>query len=96
MFDLREFSRMFNCRQAYIKILDRATIHLQKINVHIYNYLISPKDAFRQFDSERSGYLSFDRFRELLGTLFKLAREDVPPFAIIKDLFEFIDKRRDG
>lgn len=28
--------------------------------------------------------------------MYNLAGEDVPPFAIIKDLFEFIDKRRDG
>lgn len=28
--------------------------------------------------------------------LYRLATEDIPPFAIIKDLFEFIDKRRDG
>ena len=31
----------------------------------------------------------------MIETLFRLAREEVPPFAIIKDLFEFIDKRRD-
>ena len=28
--------------------------------------------------------------------LYRLATEEIPPFAIIKDLFEFIDKRRDG
>lgn len=75
--------------------MDRASIHLVKINEHIYNYLIAPKDAFRQYDRERQGFLTFSRFQELIETLFRLAREDVPPYAIIKDLFEFIDKRRD-
>lgn len=35
-------------------------------------------------------------FRDLIEAVFRLAREENPPFAIIKDLFEFIDKRRDG
>jgi hypothetical protein len=47
MFDWKEFVKMLSLRQADHKIVDRASIHLAHINDHIYNYLISPKDAFR-------------------------------------------------
>ena len=40
--------------------------------------------------------MSFDKFNDMIEMLYRLATEDIPPFAIIKDLFEFIDKRRDG
>jgi hypothetical protein len=32
----------------------------------------------------------------MITKLFQLSREDPPSFAIIKDLFDFIDLRRDG
>jgi Ca2+-binding EF-hand superfamily protein len=59
MFDWKEFAKMLQNRQADFKILDRASIHLARINDHIYNYLIAPKDAFRQFDVDHNGTLSF-------------------------------------
>lgn len=96
MINWHEFTKMLKLRQADKKILDRATIHMSNINDHIYYYLISPKDAFRTFDSQHQGHLSFEQFRNLIDQLYRLAGEEVPPFAIIKDLFEFIDKRRDG
>jgi hypothetical protein len=85
----KEFHKMLVFRQVDRKILERASIHLLKINDHIYDYLISPKDAFRQFDNHHTGQLTFEQFRDLIEQLYRLAREEVPPFAIIKDLFEF-------
>ncbi|KAM3134464.1 hypothetical protein pb186bvf_013430 [Paramecium bursaria] len=96
MVNWKEFARRLDFRQADNKILDRAAIHLQRVNDHIYHYLLSPKDAFRQIDANHSGYLTFDKFKDMIEMLYRLATEEIPPFAIIKDLFEFIDKRRDG
>ncbi|CAK62279.1 unnamed protein product (macronuclear) [Paramecium tetraurelia] len=96
MVNWRDFAKRLDFRQADNKILERAGIHLQKVNDHIYHYLLSPKDAFRQIDAQHTGYLSFDKFKDMIEMLYRLATEDIPPFAIIKDLFEFIDKRRDG
>lgn len=58
--------------------------------------MLTPKDAFRQIDGTHTGYLSFEKFKDMIEMLYRLATEEIPPFAIIKDLFEFIDKRRDG
>lgn len=96
MVNWRDFAKRLEFRQADNKILDRAAIHLQRVNDHIYHYLLSPKDAFRQIDANHTGQLTFDKFKDMIEMLYRLATEDVPPFAIIKDLFEFIDKRRDG
>ncbi|CAD8159524.1 unnamed protein product [Paramecium octaurelia] len=96
MVNWKEFSKKLDFRQADNKILERAGIHLQKVNDHIYHYLLSPKDAFRQIDAQHTGFLTFDKFKDMIEMLYRLATEDIPPFAIIKDLFEFIDKRRDG
>lgn len=96
MVNWKEFSKRLALRQADFKILDRAAIHMQRVNDHIYHYLISPKDAFRQFDDAHNGVLSFDKFSDLVEALYNLANEDIPQFAIIKDIFQFIDKRRDG
>jgi Ca2+-binding EF-hand superfamily protein len=44
----------------------------------------------------KNGKLSFDEFLHLINTLYQMAREEKRlPFYIIKDLFEFIDKRQD-
>ncbi|CAD8157187.1 unnamed protein product [Paramecium pentaurelia] len=96
MVNWKEFSKKLDFRQADNKILERAGIHLQRVNDHIYHYLLSPKDAFRQIDAQHTGFLTFDKFKDMIEMLYRLATEDIPPFAIIKDLFEFIDKRRDG
>ncbi|CAK76335.1 unnamed protein product (macronuclear) [Paramecium tetraurelia] len=96
MVNWKEFSKKLDFRQADNKILERAGIHLQRVNDHIYHYLLSPKDAFRQIDAQHTGFLTFDKFKDMIEMLYRLATEEVPPFAIIKDLFEFIDKRRDG
>ncbi|CAD8069030.1 unnamed protein product [Paramecium sonneborni] len=96
MVNWKDFSKKLDFRQADNKILERAGIHLQRVNDHIYHYLLSPKDAFRQIDAQHTGFLTFDKFKDMIEMLYRLATEDIPPFAIIKDLFEFIDKRRDG
>ncbi len=62
----------------------------------IYTYLVSPKDAFRQFDTHHSGKLSFIEFNNLIVSLMELAGLESPPYAIIKDLFEYINKKKDG
>ncbi len=59
-----------------------------KININSYNFL--------QFNIDRSGKLSFDEFENFLKTIGGLNNEPLPSFNIIKDLFDYIDIRKDG
>jgi hypothetical protein len=58
--------------------------------------MLSPKDAFTQFDVERSGILDFSKFSALVNRLCELANESVPAFTVLKDLYDIIDIRKDG
>ncbi len=40
--------------------------------------------------------MTYEQFNSFIVHLSQLAREEVPPFPIIKDLFDFIDIRKDG
>jgi len=40
--------------------------------------------------------MTFDQFNKFIIRLSQLARDPVPGFSIIKDIFDFIDIRRDG
>eukprot|EP00828_Plagiopyla_frontata_P045006 TRINITY_DN7556_c0_g1_i1.p1 TRINITY_DN7556_c0_g1~~TRINITY_DN7556_c0_g1_i1.p1 ORF type:complete len:364 (-),score=67.45 TRINITY_DN7556_c0_g1_i1:210-1301(-) len=77
-------------------IEDRTKVRLKKMKDDIYYYMLSPKDAFRQFDYLREGRLTLDQFNEFIVKLHQLNGQQCPPFNVIKDLFDFIDIRHDG
>jgi len=62
----------------------------------MYIYMLSPKDAFRQWNQDRTGKLSFEDFQKMIRQLYSCTSEPVPSFAVTKDLFNYFDKRRDG
>jgi Ca2+-binding EF-hand superfamily protein len=78
------------------RIGDRIRQRLHTIKDQIYIYLQSPKDAFRQFNTDRTGKMTFDHFQSLMKTLYSFSEEPLPSFAVLKDLFSFFDKRKDG
>ena len=60
------------------------------------SYMLSPKDAFHQFDPERSGLLDFGKFKSLITRLCEVSGEAVPAFTVLKDLYAIVDIRKDG
>lgn len=58
--------------------------------------MLSPKDAFRQVDKARRGFIDFIQFASLVRRLCELSGDSLPPFSVIKDLFDAIDIRKDG
>ena len=40
--------------------------------------------------------MTYEEFSNFVTSLSKLAQEEVPAFSTIKDLFEFIDMKKDG
>lgn len=78
-------------------IMERSRIKLKHIADLVYSFLISPKDAFRMFDTAARGMLDFDQFHYFIQQICYMDNEaEVPPYAIIKDLFEYFDKGKDG
>jgi len=91
-----EFVSKFAPRDSESRLFDRSKNKLRKIKDNIYAYMLSPKDAFLTFNEDRTGKLTYSQFNKMIVKLFQLMREDPPAFPIIKDLFDFIDLRRDG
>lgn len=40
--------------------------------------------------------MTYETFSDFIVDLSKLARDDIPAFSTIKDLFDFIDMKKDG
>ena len=89
--------KMFCCKISFRptdhNILERAKNVLDKFTDMMYHHLITPKDAFRFFDKDCSGVLTFDEFLNVVKQIYKMANEEEPIYNIVKDLFEYIDKR---
>lgn len=58
--------------------------------------MLSPKDAFRQFNVDRTGKLTFEHFQNMMKKLASFSEDPLLPFTVLRDLFNFFDKRRDG
>ena len=59
-------------------------------------HMTSSQDAFRFFDLDSKGHLTNQEFRSLILELFEKAGEAVPSYHVIKHLFDYIDKKKDG
>lgn len=91
-----EFSKLLEMSELQEKIVERCKARLRVIKQNIYSYMISPKDAFRLFDLNRNGQMLFEHFYKFIVRLCQLSGEELYPFLIIKDLFDFIDIRKDN
>lgn len=56
-------------------------------------HMTSPNDAFRFFDVDRDGSLTYQDFSQMVCKAHTLANLPVPAYPIIKDLFDLIDIR---
>jgi len=92
----QEFVRKFAPQVIENRLFDRSKGRLKKFKEYIYYYMLAPKDAFLQFNEDRTGRLTYDQFTKMTTKLYQLAKQEVPPFPIIKDMFDFLDIRKDG
>ena len=52
--------------------------------------------SIHQFNEDRTGKLTYTQFNKFIMNLCTISGEEPPSFSIIKDLFDFIDIRKDG
>lgn len=96
LIDWKEFSAKFKAKENETLIETRSQNKMAKLKEQMTIHMKSPQDAFEIFDKSRTQRLSFANFNELIKELSKLSSEEIPPFGIIKDLFDEIDIRKDG
>ena len=94
--DWQEFQKQFKTSDTENQIKSSCQQRLNSLRMHMTSFMLSARDAFNQFDPQRTGKLTFNNFTELIQRLCELSREPVPAFPVIKDLFDIIDIRKDG
>ncbi|EAS02007.2 EF hand protein (macronuclear) [Tetrahymena thermophila SB210] len=77
-------------------IVKRCKTKLKQISSKIYKYMISPVDAFRQFNQKGDGKMSLQEFEALINKLQTLNGEPEEGLSVIKDMFGFLDRNQDG
>ena len=93
--DWAEFCVKFKTSIPQKHIKQRANKKIERFRHLMHGYMLSPKDAFQQFDPDKTGYLNFPSFSKLIQKLCVLAKDPVPSFAVLKDIFNLIDHRKD-
>ncbi len=53
-------------RQSENTIINRSVRKLMKIKDNIYSYLLTPKNAFLEFNEDNSGKMTFDQFNKFV------------------------------
>jgi Ca2+-binding EF-hand superfamily protein len=96
MIDWKEFSAKFKTKENERLIETRSKNKMAKLKEQMTLHMKGPQAAFELFDKANQGKLTFANFHDLIKELSKLSGEDVPPFSIIKDMFDEIDIRKDG
>ena len=64
-----DFIQKFKDSNADHKVLERTRTRLHALKEQMYTFLLSPKDAFVQFNADRTGKLTFDQFLNLMRAL---------------------------
>lgn len=96
MIDWMEFSSKFKTKENEKLIETRAKNKMAKLKEQMTLHMKNPQDAFELFDKIKQNKLTFANFHDLIKELSRLSAKDVPPFGIIKDIFDEIDIRKDG
>lgn len=92
----RELLVRCKASEAEIRIKQVAQQRLARIRENMFEYMLSPSDAFKQADESRTNRISFAQFTSLVRRLCELAKDEEPAFPVLKDLFDLIDTRKDG
>lgn len=76
-------------------MIERANDRLAEFKEKMILYMTSASDAYKMFDSSGEERMSFLDWNKLVRELCALAKENVPCYSTIKDLFDTIDTRHD-
>lgn len=92
----KEFENKFKASEVESTISNNVSLKLKQLGQRMSGYMLSPKDAFGEFDKNRTGHLDFNAFKALLKKVSEVSNTPMPSFPVMKDLFQLIDIRHDG
>jgi hypothetical protein len=46
--------------------------------------MLSPKDAFRQYNTDRTGKLTYENFQQMMRQLYAYTGDPLPPFVVLE------------
>lgn len=103
LIDWKEFIKMLNLREEKKIIFTRMQPKIQHLSDLLHYYMVSPKDAFRsvinlfyfQWNNPRTAYMDFEAFYKMVSNVYQQASETLPEFQILKEIFNYIDVRKD-
>jgi len=95
--DYREFFDTLGQNLEYDrKLMERANNKLAELKENMQKYMVSHGDAYRSFDKSKVGHMTFIDFSLLVVELCGVANTPTPAYAVIKDLFDAVDIKKDG
>ena len=69
---------------------------LKDVKQLIYKYYSNPRLAFELNDINIKGTMDFDKFKKIIYDLYKREMKSLPPYSVLKYVYDYIDIRKDG
>jgi Ca2+-binding EF-hand superfamily protein len=95
--DYQEFFAILGANLGFDrKMVERANNKLADLKEKMQKYMTSHGDAYRTFDASQVGKMSFTDFNLLVTEIARVSNTPAPAYAVIKDLFDAVDMKKDG
>ena len=97
LLNLRDFIRFLYNQNYTIEEGKNNTIPIiSEIKSLIYKYYSNPIICFQNNDTDRSGKIDFNKFKNIIFDMYNKNEIKIPNFTLIKNAFDTIDLRKDG
>ena len=95
--NLNEFYKFISSNDKSLnKAHHNISTTLSEIKQLLYKYYSNPKLAFEYSDNRKLNQMDFDKFKSIVGEMYKREDRQMPNFALLKNTFDYIDLRKDG
>lgn len=95
--NLKEFLQFINNQDKYItKAKNNIKFILGEIKQLLYKYYSNPKLGFEFNDPEIRRQMDFDKFKKIVYDMYRREDREMPNFALLKSVYDYIDLRKDG
>ena len=91
-----DFIRKIQPNDTEIHLKSQIELKMTHIKALIMEFFGNPRDVFRKYDKEKTGKMEFPAFLELIRSIYERKHEEIPGFSVLKELFRYIDTRKDG
>ena len=95
--NLREFVKFLRSQNHLLEEGKNNISHfVSEIKSLIYKYYSNPIICFQNNDSEHTGKIDFEKFKNLIFDMYIRNKQQIPNFILIKNAYDTLDLRKDG